>query len=1028
MTDQVIVLGAGRPHRGTVPAALRTDRGGVPVLDWLLDALGADPRTVVFVGGYGVEAVRERYPDLRVVVPSGWERSGSAASLIGAPLEVGRAAIVVYSDVLVRPDLVGAVRGGDGEVTVAWDSAWRRRFAGRRRLELAAREKVVVDGPTVLRAGPGVSLDDASGEFVGMVRLTAPVVDLLVGERGRVADALPDRAHLSELVDLLRERGVSVAGADAAGDWAEIDAPSDIARFVLGTKAETLQRLGRLVRSSNVADQVTRTVAEWEDDPQGSVREVADRLGDRALIVRSSTTHEDAFAGSNAGGFTSVLGVHAGPGLVDAVGRVVESYRRSGIDADVQQVLVQPLVEDVRLSGVALTRTLDHGAPWIVVEYLEGADTEAVTSGSSSGSRTLSVRRGATSDVDMLAGCGARRELVLLAGLLRAVDEVERLLGHDALDVEFAVDYAGDVHLLQVRPMVTASGAPRRDEAFDTAIAEARVTWDRHAPAPEHLPGGRGGARLVLGVMPDWNPAEIVGTAPGRLAVDLYRRLITDDVWALQRAEVGYRDVRPSPLLVDVAGRPYVDVRASFASFLPAVLDDGLAGRLLEAGLGRLVEHPHLHDKVEFAVVPTCVDPDWGRWTASLAQDGFDDEEVEELRRALLDVTRRILGRVDAEVERSERSSEEAAARTRGLTDPLERAGVLLDVVTRSGTLPFAHLARAAFVAVSLLRGARARDVLSDEGVEAFHAGIRTVSQELSADAAAVASGRLRWEDLRVRWGHLRPGTYEVTSPRYDADPERFLRPLVDAAAPGADAPPVARASDAWTAERDAFLAVVGGLDLGLDGDRLERTMRRAIEGRESAKLAFTRTLSDALEELARGWDARGLDRATVADAPLALLLPDAGGRVADAARVRDAAAAGRERRALAAALPLAPLLTARADLDAFVLGDDMPNFVGTSSVIAPVIELTEDATAPPSLTGAVVLIPRADPGFDWIFGHGIAGLVTLYGGANSHMAIRAAEHGLPAAIGVGEQRYRALRDAAELQLDPRGRTLRALR
>ena len=64
MTDQVIVLGAGRPHRGTVPAALRTDRGGVPVLDWLLDALGADPRTVVFVGGYGVEAVRERYPDL----------------------------------------------------------------------------------------------------------------------------------------------------------------------------------------------------------------------------------------------------------------------------------------------------------------------------------------------------------------------------------------------------------------------------------------------------------------------------------------------------------------------------------------------------------------------------------------------------------------------------------------------------------------------------------------------------------------------------------------------------------------------------------------------------------------------------------------------------------------------------------------------------------------------------------------------------------------------------------------------------
>ena len=1027
MTDQVIVLGAGRPHRGTVPSALRTDREGVPALHWLLDALGADLRTVVFIGGYGVEAVRKRYPDLRVVIPGAWERSGSAASLLEAPLVAGISATVVYSDVLVRSSLVDAVRDVQGEVVLAWDSAWRRRFAGRRREELSDREKVVVDGASVLRSGPAVPLDAASGEFVGLVRFAPQAVDRLLGERERLSEELHNRARLSELVDLLRARGVLVAGTDADGDWAEIDAPSDIARFVLGTKAETLGRLGRLVRASTVADQVTRTVAEWQDDPAGSVREVEARLGDRALIVRSSTTHEDAFSGSNAGGFTSVLGVRVGPGLVAAVGRVIESYRRSGIDVEVQQVLVQPIVEDVRFSGVALTRTLDHGAPWVVIEYAEGADTEAVTSGSSSTTRSLYLRRAAMSEAGVPTECGAQRELGLLSGLVRAVDEVERLLGHDALDVEFAVDRAGEVHLLQVRPMVTASGAPRRDDAFDAAIVEARATWDRHGTAPEHLPGGRGRTRLVLGVMPDWNPAEIIGTAPGRLAVDLYRRLITDDVWAVQRAQVGYRDVRPSPLLVDIAGRPYVDVRASFASFLPAGLDDGLAGRLLEAGLGRLVERPHLHDKVEFAVVPTCVDPDWARWTRALTADGFSRDEVEELRLALLGVTRKILSRVDSELDRSERSSEKAMALTRQLKDPLERAAVLIDVATESGTLPFAHLARAAFVAVSLLRGAHACGVLSDDGVEGFHAGIRTVSQELSSDASAVASGRLTWDGLVTRWGHLRPGTYELTSPRYDADPERFLRPLVGTAAGSADASLGARTSAAWRSERSDFLALVEDLDLGFRGDVLERTMRRAIEGRESAKLAFTRTLSDALEEIARGWDSRGLDRSTVSDAPLALLLPDADGRVADAARVRDAAAVGRERRALAAALPLAPLLTARADLDAFVLGDDLPNFVGTMPVIAPVIELTEEGTAPPSLSGAVVLIPRADPGFDWIFGHGIAGLVTLYGGANSHMAIRAAEHGLPAAIGVGEQRYRALRTAAELELDPRGRTLRAL-
>lgn len=126
--------------------------------------------------------------------------------------------------------------------------------------------------------------------------------------------------------------------------------------------------------------------------------------------------------------------------------------------------------------------------------------------------------------------------------------------------------------------------------------------------------------------------------------------------------------------------------------------------------------------------------------------------------------------------------------------------------------------------------------------------------------------------------------------------------------------------------------------------------------------------------------------------------------------------------------MPLPALITDRADIDVFLMARDLPNFVGTRPVIAPTARLESTGEAVGQLDGRIILIPRADPGFDWIFGHRIAGLVTLYGGANSHMAIRAAEHGLPAAIGVGEQRYRELYDAVEIEIDPRGRTLRALR
>ena len=319
MAEQVIILGAGRPHRGEVPAALRTDRGGTPVLEWMLDALGVSFDDVTFVGGFAVETVRARYPGLRVVVPPDWRSTGSAASLLSVPLDPERGALVVYSDILVRPALVDAVRGGTAAMTLAWDSRWRERFAGRRREVLAGREKVIVGVDGVERLGTDIGVDVASGEFVGLARLTPAAVATM--DRLRDVMGRPDhrRAHVSGLFELMRREGVEAAGVDVEGEWAEVDEPADIARFVLGTKADTLSRLSRLVTTARIADQVTRTVEEWECAPKESLAAVAEAFGKRKLIVRSSTTHEDAFSASNAGGFTSVLGVRVDDGLLDAV-------------------------------------------------------------------------------------------------------------------------------------------------------------------------------------------------------------------------------------------------------------------------------------------------------------------------------------------------------------------------------------------------------------------------------------------------------------------------------------------------------------------------------------------------------------------------------------------------------------------------------------------------------------------------------------------------------------------------------------
>ena len=65
-----------------------------------------------------------------------------------------------------------------------------------------------------------------------------------------------------------------------------------------------------------------------------------------------------------------------------------------------------------------------------------------------------------------------------------------------------------------------------------------------------------------------------------------------------------------------------------------------------------------------------------------------------------------------------------------------------------------------------------------------------------------------------------------------------------------------------------------------------------------------------------------------------------------------------------------------------------------------------------------IVLIENADPGYDYIFTKNIGGLVTKYGGVNSHMSVRCSELGVPAAIGVGEKIFYNLANSKKIKLN----------
>ena len=609
--------------------------------------------------------------------------------------------------------------------------------------------------------------------------------------------------------------------------------------------------------------------------------------------------------------------------------------------------------------------------------------------------------------------------------MLRAIDELETVVGHDGLDVEFAVTGEGEVYVLQVRPMTVDPGERTvDDDAIVETVEAARETFREGQRASPFVLGDR----TIYGVMPDWNPAEIIGRTPRLLAESLYRYLIMDEVWARQRAEFGYRDVRPQPLMQNFAGQPFVDVRADFNSFIPASVSEDLAGKLVDYYLSRLEDNPELHDKIEFEIALTCLPFDFEYRAEPLKEAGFTDEELEELRDGLREITHGAFERVESgrDLEAVETLEERFEQLREADLPDLEVARTLLEDCRRLGTLPFAHLARSAFVAVSLLRSLERKDVLSEEDVSRFLNSLSTVAREFERDGYRVASGDLEFEAFVEEYGHLRPGTYDLTSPAYANDPEGYLQPTVEAAEKPTDHPDPREIWDEETkAEIERELEEIG---LPADCDRFVSFLEAAIEGREYSKFVFSKNLSEALERIAAFGDKHGFTREELSYVAIDDFLelttnpPSADLEAWLERRVEE----GRKRHTVAQAVELPPLLCDEEDFLCFERPAREPNFVTAETVRADLAE--PEAEADPELDGKIVMIPQADPGYDWFFGYDIEGLITMYGGTNSHMAIRAAEFGLPAAIGVGESLYEQLSGADVVELDCEAKTLEKVR
>lgn len=926
---------------------------GRSALEWTLETLRQfGIKKILYLGDYHIEKVLFRFPDLKVQY-------------------------VANSSEDIGYEIVSRYHADNSQLLLISASTI---------LLPGAIEKLISE-----RAVYGV---DSKGLSLGIYALTADILrDLYLSK----PESLITFVQCHSMVSSINLDGFAALTTDQEA----------VAKTIFRGKAQTLDNLAPLIRDAVFLSRVRFTLKEWTQNKKQVLIRITNAFSPSKVVIRSSVVGEDGLKNSFAGHYLSLLDIASDDpvALEVAIDQVIDSYRIQARDPlDNDEVLVQPQVTDILASGVLLTRDPRAAGPYFVInEDRQSGRSDSVTAGDTN---SITRRYIAWSDAENPIHEEEVRRLIRIAR------QLIRLSCLDALDIEYVIDRYHRIYIIQVRPLAAASD---RDKSVDTDLLDMLSGAFTFVNSQMVLKSELAGKKTVFGVMPDWNPAEMIGLSPRPLALSLYQKLVGESAWAEARALIGYRDARPQVLIVSLAGRPFVDLRASLNSLLPSSLNSKCADVWVNHCLAMVRANKSLHDKIEFDVAITCLSPNWPLDQRRIQEAGLNPEDfrhpLQTLTQSIISQERESIDKQFVRLQKMSQRREKLLLNTNNsLHCLLQRLNNLSQDCQNLGIVSFAVLARYAFVSMNFLRGFVNSGVISQTDYDDFLRAVPTVASEIAQDLRS----NLPIEILITRYGHLRPNSYEITSPNYASDPERFFNqhPFITAN------------------ERQTFLGDVlfqknalidkccRNLGLSITPSDLINFISRSIQAREKAKFEFMKNVNAILETASMLGPHLDLNQDQISFLTITDLLGLQTQSIvnADKVQLKRRAAYNQKRWRVTKAIHLPDIIVNSSDVLSFNMEPWRANFITHKKVIGPIIWIDETPKA--DLTGAIVAIRAADPGFDWIFAYPIIGLITEFGGVASHMSIRAAEFGLPAAIGCGSILFEELRGARRIELD----------
>ena len=688
----------------------------------------------------------------------------------------------------------------------------------------------------------------------------------------------------------------------------------------------------------------------------------------KQIIIRSNSSKEDTDETSSAGKFLSIGPIDKNDiSLIKkSWNEVLQSYEKE----DNNTVIFQDYVDGAKSVSVLTSYKVGTDSPYRTFSTYYGSQTDAVTSGRYNKIKNFFIHR----SLDNLP-----EKFKEHYKFFKIQNQLENLFGNKQLDIEIVTDHKEEPLLLQVRPLM---GKVIKKEPI---MVERSVIDENVKRYKELIPttDDRFGTNQIYSNMSDMNPAEMIGKKPDNIAFSLYRFMFTDTTWNKQRGEFGYRIYSGGKLMELFNNVAYINVNHSLNSFLTRNIKNETCEKIINYQLNKLETYPHLHDSIEFDISRSSYTFETDEKFGEEYKNIIDRKEIIQWHHDLIEID----SFNSSTLHKNNEIILDAFSKLDDSFQYLDKENIKF--VRDNMALPFTHHSRLGFVYFAQLNNFLKNGVINEEEKQNLLLSVNSISTKMKQDAYRVKTGDISLNDFLSIYGHVRAGNYNLSSSNLKSNIS-FAESLINTSNEPIPSEPL---------KIDIFKKIDDYFNLNkisYTSENWVEMFQLAVSTRENSKFYYTKGIDGILNEIEEKdisdrelfqlLDFEYNDMNTFNQKIVDTLMPD--------------------------------VVTSSDDFYAYEEMNKDGNYIGQGTVSGEILFLDGIENNRNNLDNKIIVIPAADPGWDWIFNYKIKSLITEFGGPNSHMAIRCAEHNIPAILGIGEKNFSAILNSKNLVVD----------